>query len=77
MTSGPNPAIAAEAARKALGTNQALAANQHEVSDEQAVLNEADLHDLEQAEYYPAGHVTPPAPVKRSLLDRLLARGSR
>ena len=80
VTSGPNPAIAAEAARKALGSSQELAANQHDVSVEQALLNEADLHELEQAEYYPQSaprHVAPPISAKRSLLDRLLGRGSR
>jgi hypothetical protein len=80
VTGGPNPAIGAEAARKALGARQELAANQHDVSDEQAVLNEADLHELEQAEYYPETapeNPTSPAPAKRSLLDRLLGRSPR
>jgi hypothetical protein len=74
MTGGPNPTIWGEATRRALGTSEADAANAHDASVEQAALNEADLHDLEQAEYYPD---EPPAPAKRSLLDRLLRRPRR
>ena len=74
MTAGPNPSIGAEAARKALGASQEQAANQREASDEQAVLNEAELQELEHEEYYPDEL---PAPAKRSLLDRLLGRPGR
>jgi len=74
VTAGPNPSIGAEAIRKALGASQEQAANQRDVSDEQAVLNEAELQELEHAEYYPD---EPPAPARRSLLDRVLGRPGR
>jgi hypothetical protein len=74
VTAGPNPSIGAEATRKALGASQEQAANQRDVSDEQAVLNEAELQELEREEYYPD---EAPAPAKRSLLDRLLGRPGR
>ena len=68
---GTIPSIPAEAARRALGTADVDAAKANDVRDEQAALNEADLQELERAEYYPD---EPPAPAKRSLLDRLLGR---
>ena len=74
VSAGPNPSIGAEATRKALGTSQERTANQRDVSEEQAVLNEAELQELEHEQYYPD---EAPAPAKRSLLDRLLGRGSR
>lgn len=74
MSAGPNPSIGAEATRKALGASQEQAANERDVSEEQAVLNEADLQELEHAEYYPDEL---PAPAKRSFLDRLLGRPGR
>jgi len=78
----PNPAISAEAARKALGATEVAAANQHEVSDERAALDEAELHDLERAEYYPdkpADTLLEPTPAApgQSILDRLLHRRPR
>jgi hypothetical protein len=71
VKAGPNPSIGAEATRKALGASQEQAANQRDVRDEQAVLNAADLQELEHAEYYPD---EPAAPAERSFLDRLLGR---
>jgi hypothetical protein len=74
VTAGPNPSIGAEATRKALGASQEQAANQRDVSAEQAGLNEAELQELEREEYYAD---EAPAPAKRSLLDRLLGRPGR
>lgn len=77
MTSGLNPAIS-----RALNTEQAAAADLQEASTERAALDEAELHDVEQAEYYDhtATVTTPeraPAESGRSLIDRLFRRGSR
>ena len=80
MSGGPNPAIWADAAGKALGESQTHAADAHDLSAEQAILDEAELHDLEHAEYYPAPApppAVPPSPAPRSLLDRLLGRSPR
>jgi hypothetical protein len=82
MAFGPNPSISAEAARKALGATEVAAANQHDVTDERAALDEAELHDLERADYYPdtppAAELGPtPAAPGRSILDRLLHRRPR
>jgi hypothetical protein len=75
----PNPAIGAEAARKALGEGQEADANANDKRDEMAVLDEADLKQLERAEYYP--DEAPQGDLARSarpsLLDRLLRRQPR
>lgn len=70
----PNPAITGTAIVKALDPNQATA--RHQDADEaQAVLDEADLHDMERAEYDEPATTEMPAPQpRRSLLDRLLRR---
>jgi hypothetical protein len=70
----PPPGIAADAARKALLAGEAAAASHNDAAAEQAVLDEADLQELEHTEYYPD---EPPAPAKRSFLDRLLGRPGR
>ena len=80
MTVGPNPAISAEAVRRAFGAPEADAAHQHDVAADQAILDGAELREIEHADYYPAPLPTPhlpPSAAKRSLLDRLLGRGSR
>jgi hypothetical protein len=79
VLSGPNPAIAGEAIRKALGTDQTASATGRTVTERQAALDTAELRDLERDEYYgePAGRIEPhPAPGarRRSFLDRLLRR---
>jgi hypothetical protein len=71
---GTIPSIPAEAARRALGTADATSAHANDVRDEQAALDEADLQELERAEYYPD---EPAPPAKRGLLDRLLGRPGR
>lgn len=82
MTSGLNPGISGEAIRKALMPEQVAAANRRDASVERATLDEAELQDLERAEYYsetPAT-VSPGATAaepRRSRLDRLLRRGPR
>jgi hypothetical protein len=78
MTLGPNP-IGAEAARKALGGGQVADANANDKRDETAALDEADLQELERAEYYPddAGQSSSASATKPSLLDRLLRRPPR
>lgn len=80
MSSGPNPAIVGEAARKALTPEQTSAANRQDASIERAALDEAELHDLERTEYYdetPALTAPGPTPAepRRSIVDRLLRRG--
>ena len=76
----PNPAIGGEAARKALDTVEEASAGARDHSQTQAALDEADLHELERADYYPAATSDPePAPltVARSFLDRVLRRQPR
>ena len=78
MTLGPNP-IGAEAARKALGGSQVADANASDKRDEIAALDQADLQELERAEYYPdeAAQANPAPAPRPSLLDRLLRRQPR
>jgi hypothetical protein len=80
VTDGPNPAISGEAARRALGATEADAANQRDVADEQAALDEAELHELERTDYY-RDAVTEPGPASatqhRTFLDRVFRRPSR
>jgi hypothetical protein len=73
----PNPAIGGEAARKALDTAEEASASSRDRDATQGALDEADLQELERADYYPAATSDPePAPVTaaRNLLDRLLRR---
>ena len=63
-------------------TKQVDAANLQEANTERAALDEAELHDLERAEYYdemPTVTTPEPAPAepRPSLIGRLLRRGSR
>jgi hypothetical protein len=72
----PNPAIDGAAIVKGLDPNQATAQH-HDADRAQAVLDEADLHEMDQAEYYgDAGAATDVSATRprRSLLDRLLRR---
>jgi hypothetical protein len=75
---GLNPSIEAEVTRKALSTEQVAAANVHDLSVERVALDEAELQDLEQAEYYgetPAA--SKPTTSHRSYIDRLFRRRPR
>jgi len=82
---GPNPSIAGEAIRKALGTDQVASATRRRVSDTQAALDEAELRELEHDLYFhdPAGQDEDPAGqdepqptggARRSFIDRLRRR---
>jgi hypothetical protein len=79
MPFGPNPSIWGEALRKELTTKERGAADREDLRQEQAILNAAELRDLEGAAYYgdaptaTAPEATP-AEVHPSLLDRLLRR---
>jgi hypothetical protein len=88
MGSGPNPSIWGEVVRRELTSEERGAANREDVREEQAALNAADLRDLEAAEYYGEPSVIAPKPTMtaaeptpaephRSIIDRLLRRGSR
>ena len=80
MTGGPNPSIAGEAIRRALGAPEADAAHQHDVAADQAILDEAELRELDRADYYPGRAAEPePAPEAehRTVLDRVLRRNPR
>ncbi len=82
MTGGPNPSIAGEAIRRALGAPEADAAHQHDVVAEQATLDEAELREIEHADYYPVAQaaphpVGPPAAAARTFLDRVFGRNRR
>ena len=71
----PNPAITGTAIVKSLDPNQATA-HHHDTADAQAAIDEADLHEMELAEYYDdaAAAETPASQPRPSLLDRLLRR---
>jgi hypothetical protein len=74
MSWGTNPSISGDAIRKALGPDDPKGP-----SEQQTALDEADLRELERAEYYgetPAVPETAPAaaPKRRTILDRLLRR---
>ena len=74
MSWGTNSSISGDAIRKALGPDEPSGK-----SEQQTALDEADLRELERAEYYvetPAvGEVAPAeAPKRRTILDRLLRR---
>ena len=79
VTQGPNPAISGEAIRNALGTDQAASATGRAVDGRQAELDEAELRDLERAEYFGGAstQIEPleaPAGRRRRLLDWFLRR---
>lgn len=72
----PNPSISGTAIVKALDPDLATA-DERDASGEQADRDEADLRELERAEYYedPAAPLSPAATApRRSLLDRLRRR---
>jgi hypothetical protein len=82
MTFGSNQSIAGEAIRRALGAPEADAAHQHDVAAEQATLDEAELRELDRADYYPERAAEPvpdpvPATEPRTFLDRLFRRNPR
>jgi len=68
-----SPSIPAEIARRAFCGAAARTARRREVAAERAALDEAELHDLEQVEYYGRSPAAPGAR-KRGLLDRIIRR---
>jgi len=73
------PPFSVEGIHKGLGSEQAAAARDVDRQRRRATLDEAELHDLERAEYYgeTAAVIEDAAPVasrRRSILDRLLRR---
>jgi hypothetical protein len=77
MGIGGPPGIWGEATRKALSSGQEAAAREHEASAERALLDAAELRELERSELYggtPEVHVTPSR--RRRLIDWLLRRSS-
>jgi hypothetical protein len=78
MTSSWNP-VTGEAIRKALGPDQVEAARGLAEQQQRSAVDEAELRDLERAEYYGetsavTQDATPAASSRRSILDRLLRR---
>ena len=71
MVSGPNP-ISAEAARKALNPDQEGAANEHEADADQALLDKAELQELERSELYGETPRSGQPSRLRTILDRLV-----
>ena len=74
MSWGTNPSISGDAIRKALGPDEPSGK-----SEQQTALDEADLRELERAEYYVETPAVPEAaatvaPKRRTILDRLLRR---
>ncbi|MHB8398734.1 MAG: hypothetical protein ACYDCI_07345 [Candidatus Limnocylindrales bacterium] len=60
----------------ALGQDQEAAADASDANDDRAALDDAELRELEQAQYYGAAPSQPPvrATPRRRLVDRLLGR---
>lgn len=76
MTFGSGGPIAGEAARRGLTAAEITAAGREEVRVEQAQLDEADLRELERAEYYDDPQPRPvaePAPAPMGFPARLRA----
>ena len=78
MTSSWNP-VTSEAIRKALGPDQVEVASGSAEQQQRAALDEAELRDLERAEYYrePSTATEDAIPRDRpaqDILDRLLRR---
>jgi hypothetical protein len=76
---GPNPGIWGESVRKALTPGEERAAHGHETGVEQAMLDKAELQELERAELYgatpldEAPQVSQPSRL-RGIVDRILRR---
>jgi hypothetical protein len=74
MSWGTNPSVSGEAIRKALGPDDPSVK-----SEGQTALDEADLRELERAEYYGETPAVPEVaviahPKRRTILDRLFRR---
>ena len=76
MTSGPNPGIWGESVRKVLNSSEERDADEHEAGVEQALLDKAELRQLERSELYgEASQARQPSRL-RSVLDRLFRRSA-
>jgi hypothetical protein len=75
MSWGTNPSVTGDAIRKALGPDDPSGK-----SEQQTTLDEADLRELERAEYYPEtpanaeAAATSPQTRRRTILDRIFHR---
>ena len=80
MGSGPNPGIWGDAVRKALNPNEERGARAHETGAEQALLDKAELQELELSGVYSEPPQSPEAtpgdrPSRlRALIDRMVRR---
>jgi hypothetical protein len=71
-----NPGIWGESVRKALNTDEARNAHEHEANAEQALLDTAELQDLERAELYGGTPRTRQPSRLRTILDWILRRSA-
>ena len=71
-----NPPIWGESVRKALNPDEARAANQHEAGVEQALLDKAELQQLERSELYGETPQARQPSRLQSILDRLFRRST-
>jgi hypothetical protein len=73
---GPNPGIWGESVRTALNPGEERGAHEHEAGAEQAMLDKAELRELERSELYGETPRSREPSRRRSLLDRLFRRSS-
>lgn len=73
---GPNPGIWGEAVRKALNPSEERDAHEHEAVVEQALLDKAELRELERSELYGETPLTGRPSRLRSMLKRMFRRSS-
>jgi hypothetical protein len=76
MASGPNPGIWGESVRKALNPSEERDADEHEASVEQALLDEAELRQLERSELYGETPRARQPSRLRNIVDRLFRRSA-
>jgi hypothetical protein len=72
----PNPPIWGESVRKALNPDEERAAHEHEAGVEQALLDKAELQQLERSELYGETPQTRQPSRLRGILDRLFRRSA-
>jgi hypothetical protein len=73
---GSNPGIWGESVRKALNSSEERDAHEHEAGVELALLDKAELRQLERSELYGETPQAPPPSRLRSILDRLVRRSA-
>ena len=74
MGTTPNPGIWGESVRKALNATEERDAHEHEAGVEHAMLDKAELRDLERSELYGEAPQAHRPSRLRSFLDRLFRR---